>query len=168
MARMSSNTKQTVIGAATCLAIALFFVVGYSGDPRKRDSDGYNLYGTYEDADGIRPGSPVLMAGIRIGTVGMLRLDTDTNQAIVQMTIDNRFEIPIDSEATIISDGLAGGKYIRVVPGGDLTVMAPDEEFDYTRSSVNFFELFERIILMAEARRGQSAENEQADDTGTN
>ena len=43
MARMSTDTRHILIGAATCVAIALFFVLGYSGNPAKREGNGYRL-----------------------------------------------------------------------------------------------------------------------------
>jgi phospholipid/cholesterol/gamma-HCH transport system substrate-binding protein len=159
MARMSTDTRHILIGAATCVAIAVFFALGYSGNPTKHDGDGYRLFGIYEDASGIRPGSAVLMAGLPIGSVRTLMLDKETNEAVVQMTISDGYEIPIDSEAKVISDGLAGGKYIRIVPGGDLTVMQPGETFQYVRGSIDFFSLFERIVKMGEARQAEKSKS---------
>ncbi|MDW3204047.1 MAG: MlaD family protein [Alphaproteobacteria bacterium] len=153
MARLSSDAKHCMIGAATCVALAAFFVLGYMGQPESRGSDGYRVFAYYESAAGLSVGSRVLMAGLPIGNVQSMRLDTDTNEVIVEMTIRDGYEIPVDSEASIISDGLAGGKYIRVVPGGDYEMLPPDGAFDYTRNSISFFDLFEKIILMAEARR---------------
>ncbi|MDF1747799.1 MAG: MlaD family protein [Alphaproteobacteria bacterium] len=155
MARMSSDTRHILIGAATCVAIALFFAVGYSGNPAKREGNGYRLIGIYEDATGLNPGSPVLMAGLKVGAVRTLLLEKQTNEAVVQMTIEDGYEIPIDSEAKIISNGLAGGKYIRIVPGGDLTMMQPGETFQYVRGSIDFLTLFERIVKSGEAKQAE-------------
>lgn len=157
MARLSSEVKHCLIGAAACLGIALFFTTAYSGNPDKLDKDGYHLYAVFDSADGVTAGSEVLLAGLPIGRVRTLVLDKETNQAIVQMTIDDGIGIPIDSEASIISDGIGGGKYIRVAAGGDLDVLKPDEHFDYTRGTVQFFELFEKIILMGEAKQKPEA-----------
>ena len=159
MARMSTDTRHILIGAATCVAIALFFVLGYSGNPAKREGNGYRLFGIYEDASGLSAGSPVLMAGLPVGSVRTLLLDKNTNEAVVQMTITDGYEIPVDSEAKIISNGLAGGKYIRIVPGGDLTMLQPGETFQYVRGSIDFFSLFERIIKMGEAKKAEKESN---------
>ncbi|NMM46414.1 MCE family protein [Rhodospirillaceae bacterium KN72] len=154
----SKETRQILIGAATVVALAVFFAWGYRHNPEKHDSNGYRLFALFESATGLTPGSPVLLAGIPIGSVRSLTLKKDTNQAIVEMTIAEDQKIPIDSEASIFSNGLAGGKYIRVSPGGDLETLAPDSFFDYVRGSVDFVELFEKIIQMAEARRGITPE----------
>ncbi len=99
------------------------------------------------------------MAGLPIGSVRTLLLDKNTNEAVVQMTITDGYEIPIDSEAKIISNGLAGGKYIRIVPGGDFTMLQPGETFQYVRGSIDFFSLFERIIKMGEAQKAEKQSN---------
>lgn len=158
MARLSSDAKHCLIGATTCVALAVVFVLGYLGQPDSREADGYRVFAYYESAAGLSVGSQVLMAGLPIGNVHGMRLDKETNEVIVEINIHEGYEIPIDSEASIISEGLAGGKYIRVVPGGDYEMLPPDGEFDYTRNSISFFDLFEKIVLMAEARRDSHEE----------
>lgn len=153
-ARMSEDTRNSLIGAMTCIVLATFFALGYSEDPDKHNADGYRVYSIFEDADGIGAGSPVLMAGIPIGDVRTMRLLKDTNEALVEIIVRNEFEIPIDSEVAIISDGIAGGKYIRVLPGGEFDMMVEDDYFDYAQNSISFIDLFERIVLMGEAQRG--------------
>jgi phospholipid/cholesterol/gamma-HCH transport system substrate-binding protein len=156
MTTLSAETRHAFIGAATVLVLALFFVWGYSGDPQKHEESGYRLWAEYRTAGGLEPGSPVLMAGLEIGAVRRLELNRETNQAVVEMTIDDGIEIPIDSEAAIMSDGFAGGKYIRVIPGGDFDVLMADETFEFVRGTVDFMELFEKIVIMAESRRDDS------------
>lgn len=158
MARLSRDARHSLIGAATCTALAAFFVLGYLGEPTNRGADGYRLFAYYESAAGLSTGSRVLMAGLPIGNVHAMRLDKATNEVVVELNIHDGFEIPVDSEASIISDGLAGGKYIRVVPGGDYDILPPGGAFDFTRNSISFFDLFEKIILMAEARRTEQQE----------
>ncbi|MEQ8441598.1 MAG: MlaD family protein [Alphaproteobacteria bacterium] len=156
----SQETRHILIGALAIAILGVFFVIGYSDDPTRHDGAGYRLSAIYRDATGIGPGSPVLLAGIPVGSVHALKLDTLTNEAIVEMTIDDGVEIPIDSEAMIVSSGMVGGKSIRILPGGDYEMLQPGETFDYARGSVDFVELFEKIVLMAESR---SAENQSSD-----
>ena len=155
----NQEIRHSLIGAATLCVLGLIFLVGYSGDPTRHEGEGYRLSAVYRDATGIGPGSQVLLAGIPVGSVHAMKLDTLTNNAIVEMDIDEGIEIPIDSEALIISSGLVGGKSIRILPGGDYEMLQPGETFDYTRNAVDFVDLFERIILMAEARQNAEADN---------
>ena len=159
MARLSDEIRHSLIGAAAIACVVALFVLGYARDPTRRDGDGYRLYAVYENATGLGPGSPVLMAGIPVGVVRTMLLDTKTNEIRVEMTIDHGVEIPLDSEASLISDGIAGGKYVRIVPGGDYDILRPNDTFDYARNSIDFLELFERIVVMAEKRRENVAED---------
>lgn len=158
MARLSNEVRHSLIGAAAIAVLAALFVLGYSGDPKKFDGDGYRVYAIYETATGLGPGSQVLMAGIPVGAVRMMLLDKDTNDVRVELTIEEGVDIPIDSEAAIVSDGFAGGKYIRIIPGGDYEMLQQDDVFDYARGSIDFLELFERIVVMAETRRENAAD----------
>ena len=152
--RLSEDDRHAVIGGAMLLVLAVLFVLGYSGDPERHSDDGYRLTAIYETADGLGPGSPVLMAGFQVGTVRKLILDKATNEAHVIMTIDDGIEIPIDSETAILSDGFAGGKYVRVLPGGDFEMLVDEDIFDYSESAIDFISLFERIVVTGEAVRG--------------
>jgi phospholipid/cholesterol/gamma-HCH transport system substrate-binding protein len=168
MTRLSREARQRLVGAATIVVLATLFVAGYRDNPEKHDSDGYRLYAIYDTAIGLTPGSDVLMAGIPVGTVRSLQLKKDTNEALVELIVEDGVEIPADSEASIISEGLSGGKYIRIIPGGEFEMLQPDETFFYTRSSVDFLELFERIVQMAESRAEQNGADQDGVETDTN
>lgn len=158
MKKVSGEARHAFIGALTVLALALFFVWGYSGDPNKYEESGYRLWAVYRTAGGLEPGSPVLMAGLPIGVVRRLELDRETNQAVVEMTIDDGIDIPLDSEAAIMSAGFGGTKYVRVIPGGEFDTFPPDETFEFVRGTVDFMELFEKIVIMAESRQEAAQE----------
>jgi hypothetical protein len=44
-----------------------------------------------------------------------------------------------------------------VIPGGEFDVLMADETFEFVRGTVDFMELFEKIVIMAESRRDDSA-----------
>ena len=55
--------------------------------------------------------------GIKIGTVLDRVLDPQTFEAVVIMSIRPDVKLPKDTVATIGSEGILGGKYIRLKPG---------------------------------------------------
>lgn len=153
-ARLSEDDRHAIIGALALLLLIVFFGIGYSGDPESASDKGYRLTAIYDNADGLGPGSPVLLAGFQVGTVSKLVLDKETNEARVIMVIDDNVQIPIDSETAILSDGFAGGKYIRIIPGGDFDMLIDDDIFDYSESAIDFISLFEKIVVTGETVRG--------------
>lgn len=154
---LSGDDLHAVIGALSLTVLALLFLLGYSTDRGRPSDEGYRLMAIYENADGLSPGSPVLMAGFKIGAVQKMYLDRETNEARVVMTINDGIEIPIDSETAILSGGFVGGKYIRILPGGDFEMLEDEDIFDYSESAIDFISLFERIVVTGETARGISA-----------
>lgn len=144
----------TLVGAAVLLIAFFYIAYGYLSDrPGEVSGAGYTLYAEFNAIDGVSEGADVLLAGIPIGKVTGERFDPQTNKAILTMQIEDGVELPIDSAALILSDGLLGGKYIKVEPGGDFEVFVDGDQFDFVQGSIIFEELLEKVILAAEARR---------------
>lgn len=75
-------------------------------------------YAYYEQASGIQPASYVMIYGVKVGSVTGVELNEDPTKGVeVEMTVDKRYKIPVDSKAKIFSDGLMGGKAIEIVYG---------------------------------------------------
>ena len=157
--RMGQDVKHSVMGAIVVALIVLFMGQGYTSNQVADDRPGYELIAKYRSIDGIAVGSAILMAGIQIGTVTAERFDTSTNNAILTFRIDDDIVIPYDSVAMIVSDGILGGKYVKIAPGGDFDNLADGDQFEYVQDAVVFEELLEKVITAAEQRRlNQKAE----------
>lgn len=75
-------------------------------------------YASYDQISGLQAASPIMMKGVKIGTVTGIAFNPERSQNVVlQFTIKRQYRIPIDSEAKIYSDGLMGGKAIEIVYG---------------------------------------------------
>lgn len=137
---MSNNIVETVIGAVVLGVAALFLTVAY----RTTDlapTAGYELSARFDKVDGLTTGADVRMSGIKIGTVTAAELDRQTLQAVVRVTIDEGIELPSDSSIKVAADGLLGGTFLSVEPGGDENTLSPGGEITYTQGSVNIIEL---------------------------
>lgn len=82
---------------------------------RPGQSDTYVLTVYFSNASGLLVGSPVQVAGVKIGQVEDIGLEQ--GQAKVRASIYQRFAIYADATATIKSLGILGDKYIEVRPG---------------------------------------------------
>ena len=96
----------------------------------------------------------MLLAGLKVGAVAALRLDPATLKPSVILTIRRDVKLPADSAALILSDGVLGGKFVRVDPGSDEKMLAPGQRFGFQQDSVIVERLLEKIVRAAEARRG--------------
>lgn len=166
---LSRESLNIAIGGLVVLLGALVLVISYrGGQPGGTDARGYRLEARFQAIDGVRPGTDVLLAGIPVGAVERQYLDTGRNEAVVVMRIRDGIEIPYDSSIKILSEGLAGRKYLKIGVGGDMEMLGPGDSFLYTQSAVRFEELLRKIILSAEARRAAAkADADRSEDSAT-
>ena len=154
--RMKEETLHIWIGAFVFLLGAVFMIYSYASDAQPSANgggDGFYLSAQFSAVDGVGVGSPVLLAGIPVGKVVRQELDPETHSAILTFSIDEELELPIDSVAEVTSDGVFGGKYIRIEPGADIELLENGDPFEFVQDSVILEELLEKIITRAEERR---------------
>src|SRR5262249_45385817 len=83
-------------------------------------------------------GSDVRISGIKVGSVVGQSLDPKTFLATLRLAIDPAFKLPDDTSAEIVSDGLLGGKYLSLTPGGSDKEIPAGGRIRYTQSSAGF------------------------------
>ena len=106
-------------------------------------------YASYDQVSGIQAASPIMLKGVKVGTVTGISLDPQhSDNVVLQFTINRQFRIPKDSEARIFSDGFMGGKAIEIVYGksseylekGDTLRSVRDRDLmDMAGSELEFF-----------------------------
>ena len=141
---MKGNLFEALIGAVV-LAVAAFFLVFAFSSTDVGAVDGYNVTATFDRVDGVNAGADVRMSGIKIGTVSKLELDPQTFLAKATLSIDRTVLLPADSSAEITTEGLLGGKYMAIVPGGAEDVIAAGGKIQFTQSSISLEGLIGRI-----------------------
>ena len=98
---------------------------------------GYSVTALFDNIGDLKPGSPVTMAGVRVGRVESIRFDPKLFKAAVVLRLDAQFnEIPDDSDASIQTAGLLGGKYIGIGPGGSETFLKQGGQIEFTQSAI--------------------------------
>ena len=117
------------------------------------ETDKLVVYATYNKVDGINVGSPVRLAGTQIGYVSNIQLD-EYYRVRMTFILDNNVVLPLDSAAMIETNGLLGGKYIEVLPGGEEDAMAFGDEFFYTQDVLLLDELLERFLSLMRIKKG--------------
>jgi phospholipid/cholesterol/gamma-HCH transport system substrate-binding protein len=98
---------------------------------------GYHVTADFDNIGDLKVGSPVTMSGVRIGEVSDIRFDSRIYKAVVSMRIDPQYnQIPEDSFASVQTEGLLGGKYIGISPGGLDTFLKDGSRIDQTQSAI--------------------------------
>lgn len=100
----------------------------------------------FPNASGISPGTDVRVAGIKIGQVASVKLDPKTFQAEVALAIDPASKLPDDSSAAITSEGILGGTYMNIIPGGSPTPFKNGDTILDTQGSVDLMGMVGQFI----------------------
>jgi phospholipid/cholesterol/gamma-HCH transport system substrate-binding protein len=98
---------------------------------------GYDVSAEFDNIGDLKVGAPVRMAGVRIGDVTGIGLDNESYRANVHLHIYPQFsEIPQDSYASIETEGLLGGQYVGISPGGLSTYLKSGSQILQTQSAI--------------------------------
>lgn len=143
---MAHNTSEVLVGGAV-LAVAVGFLAfvatstGFSGG-----GAGYPLTASFRSADGVAVGTDVRLAGVKVGTVTAIGLNPETFRADTTITLAEGIEIPDDSAISISSEGLLGGNFVEILPGGSPFALETGGEFTSTQGSVSLVTLLMKFV----------------------
>jgi phospholipid/cholesterol/gamma-HCH transport system substrate-binding protein len=128
---------------------ALFFLATQTTNVESYiDDDGYTITARFEDVAGLKERAPVSMAGVTIGRVERISFDSEGLQAVVTMRIGPQFDrIPDDSDASILTAGLLGSKYIGIGPGGSDTSLKAGSEIELTQSAIVLENIIGKLLF---------------------
>jgi phospholipid/cholesterol/gamma-HCH transport system substrate-binding protein len=143
---MTRNLLETLLGAVVLIGAVGFLAFAYSSSQVK-ESGGYQLLARFDKIDGLERGSDVRISGIKVGTVVDQTLDPETYRAEVRFSVRDEVRLPADTSAAVVSNGLLGGKYLALVPGGDIEMLEPGDEVTLTQSAVNLEDLIGHMIF---------------------
>lgn len=142
---MSSNLVESLIGALVLLVAGWFLVFAYDRTGAGAGS-GYELTARFDRIDGIGVGSDVRMAGIKVGTVANTKLDPVSFQAVVTLSLNNEVQLPTDTAVAITAEGLLGGTYMNLLPGGMDEYLQNGDEISETQDAVDLLGLIGKFI----------------------
>jgi phospholipid/cholesterol/gamma-HCH transport system substrate-binding protein len=143
---MSENTTEVLVGAGV-LAAAVAFVL-YAGQVSGYSSSGatYPLEASFRSLEGVSVGSDVRLAGVKVGTVSKVELNPETYRADTTVSLHSGIEIPDDSAIIISSEGLLGGNFVEIVPGGSPFFFAAGDQIEDTQGAVSLVSLLMKFV----------------------
>lgn len=143
---MSNSKIETTVGALVLLLAIGFLVYLLNSTNLINNNDGLNLKASFRSADGITTGTDVRMAGVKIGSVTGMRLDPESFRAEVLFSLRNDLKIPDDSGVAVSQDGLLGGSFVEIIPGGSEFELQDGAEFLDTQGSVSLVSLLLKFV----------------------
>jgi phospholipid/cholesterol/gamma-HCH transport system substrate-binding protein len=121
------------------------------------ETKGYELSAKFDNVGDLKVGSPVAMAGVKVGRVTAVGIDPTEYRALVKMSIDDQFDkIPDNSWANIETAGLLGAKYVGIDAGGSETYYKDKGEIENTQSAMVLEKLVNKMFAAVANRAGGS------------
>lgn len=145
---MRRNAIETVMGAVVLLVAGVFVFFAYDMAQVKA-VEGYEVTALFYKIGGLNEGSDVRISGIKVGTVIDHNLDPESYDARVRMTITREVKLPVDTVASIASEGLLGGKYVRLEPGTDKSYIKDGGTITKTKDFRSLEDQVGEIIFLA-------------------
>ena len=104
-------------------------------------SNSYTYYAYYTQVGGIQPASHVMISGVKVGSVVDVKLNEDPSKGVeLTLSIDKQYRIPTDSKAEIFSDGLMGGKAVKILYGSS-SEFTPNKGTIQSKESVDLMDM---------------------------
>ncbi|MCW1955180.1 outer membrane lipid asymmetry maintenance protein MlaD [uncultured Lentibacter sp.] len=143
---MSENTTEVLVGGAV-LAAAVGFVL-YMGQATGFVSQGagYPLTASFRSLEGVTVGTDVRLAGVKVGTVTGVALNPATYRADTTLSVLSGVEIPDDSAVVVSQEGLLGGNFVEIMPGGSPFFYESGDEILDTQGSVSLISLLLKFV----------------------
>jgi phospholipid/cholesterol/gamma-HCH transport system substrate-binding protein len=144
---MTHSAAEVLTGAAVLALAAGFAVYASQGSGLLQGAGGtYPLTASFRSVEGISPGSDVRLAGVKVGTLTSLTLNPQTFMADAVIAMQDGIDLPTDSAILISSEGLLGGNFVEIIPGGALETLAPGEEIEDTQGAVSLITLLMKFV----------------------
>jgi phospholipid/cholesterol/gamma-HCH transport system substrate-binding protein len=110
------------------------------------NSKTYTITAQFDNIAGVKKGSSVQVAGVVVGTVSRIWLDAD-GVANVDLQVDKKLELSIDTMASVKSQGLIGDKFVALSLGGDDELFKDGGILTDTESSVDIESLISKFAF---------------------
>lgn len=107
----------------------------------------YSVKARFESVAGLKTGAAIEIAGVQVGQVGAIDLETKEHVAMVQLKIRKDVELSDDVIASVKTAGLIGDKYIKLSPGGSETALKPGDVITETESALDVEELISKYVF---------------------
>lgn len=133
------------IGLAALLFLAL--KVGNllaSSDDRR---GGYEVEAHFDNIGNLKPRAPVKSAGVVVGRVESIRLDSKSYEAVARLHIFPNYQFSRDTIAAIFTSGLLGEQFVGLEAGGDTVMLKDEDKLKKTQSAVQLEKLISQFMF---------------------
>ncbi len=137
-----SAVRDFVVGLFVLAGLGAIAYLSMSvGNLSFRKAGALVLFADFDETGGLKPRSPVVISGVKVGQVDSITLNKDY-RARLKLSLDDSLKLPIDTSASIVTSGVLGDRYISLQLGGDDKDLKSGDDIRFTESAV----LLERLL----------------------
>ena len=138
------------------LGVGIFVLIGLIcvgyltiqlGKMKLLGDDHYFLNARFLSVSGLKAGAQVEIAGVSVGQVDSISLDSKDNVAMVRLKIKKNVILSDDVIASVKTSGLIGDKFIKLSPGGSDDILEPGDTITDTESALDIEELISKYAF---------------------
>ncbi len=138
-------------------AIALIFLALRAGNMSTFSfASTYQVQARFDNLGGLKTRAPVKSSGVVVGRVAGIGFDNERYQAVVTLDMEEKYQFPTDTSASILTSGLLGEQYVGLTPGGEEKMLAQDSEIQFTQSAVVLEELISKFLYNSASDGGSA------------
>jgi ABC-type transport system involved in resistance to organic solvents, periplasmic component len=158
---MQTRSLEILVGFFVCLGVAAIFVLTFRvASTDTLGGKSYAVTAEFNDIGSLAVGASVKMAGVRIGSVTGIGIDRKSFEALVTMHIADQYDnIPKDSAAKILTQGLLGAQYVGIEPGGSLKNLHNGSRIPFTQSAFVLENVLGQFLVNMTQKKGDSKSN---------
>ncbi len=145
---MKKTSVETTVGIFVLAGlICVSYLTVKLGKMEWFGDDFYRLEARFDSVSGLKSGAQIVLAGVEIGKVADIRLDTERQMAVVDMKIQKGVMLTDDVIASVKTSGLIGDKFIRLTPGGSDRILNSGDMIIETESALDIEELVSKYVF---------------------
>lgn len=145
---MSNNKSDFWVGLFVLLGlVALAFLALRAGNLSTFSfAPTYRVEASFDNLGGLKVRAPIKSSGVVVGRVVDIGFNNQEFLATVTFEIEDKYQFPDDSSASILTSGLLGEQYIGLTPGGSDEDLKDNGRIIYTQSAVVLEELISKFL----------------------
>jgi phospholipid/cholesterol/gamma-HCH transport system substrate-binding protein len=155
---VQKRTVNLMVGFFLILGMVglLVLAIQVSGLTVKRGNDYYTVVADFDNIGSLKVRQPVRIAGVSIGAVSGIVLDEKRYTAKVYLSIQKAYQLPFDTEASIMTEGVLGSKYISLSPGFEDSVLTDGDAIQETHSALILEDAIGKFLFNADTDKDKN------------
>jgi phospholipid/cholesterol/gamma-HCH transport system substrate-binding protein len=153
---MGRKGIETLVGLFVLLGLLaiVFLALKAANLASFRLGNTYAVTAKFDNIGGLKVRAPVKSAGVTVGRVTAIALDTSTYQGTVTIELEQGVQFPTDTSAKILTSGLLGDQYVGLEAGGADQNLKAGDRIRMTQSAVVLENLIGQFLYSKAAEPG--------------